>query len=647
MTRGVLDAMLCLRRTSAVAHGIPGLTLLMLLGLAPITVSCGTMNPDRPPARVLMIMLDAARSDRFSSYGYSRETTPNLDMLARAGVRFSQHYAHETATRPSLTQLLFSRYYAPPLAPYSPKVPLYNPKVLFFDFDDEAISLPRALSGLGLHTSAISAHPWLREGSVFARQFDELRDLSANLGFNDSNKKPSATQVTQAGIEWIRQHDDDEFFLYLHYMDTHFPHVLDEAARRFLPSDFPVSEARARFRNGGSPHNRHARLRGVGRCYLDALYDGSLYRADREIGRLIDFLRDTGLLQDTLIIVTSDHGEALLEVADRFEHGGPWYEAEARVPLILHYPSRLSPAVHTGLSGHVDVLPTILDLLDGSMPHGKRADGISLVPAVHGERSPADVVYAPRGLRVGRHKLILRSGRFGNLTQGLARNRPPRLAELGAELYDLESDPLETQNLARQKPELTRSLFDRFVEHMAPAARRYYSARGSTPPETSFAVAIRHVDIQPDFGVEIHSSNRGSGDFSTGWVLNRHRLKYRLVARADAQPIELVLDLPSGEYELSVGLRGRLGMTAASGPRRELEGRPLEELPPLQGHGADAELVPYGPIRVTGNRLQVELEPLQEEGFVFVRYLGFRLVSGKGDQRPGFEAQLEALGYID
>lgn len=637
------------RGRAAVVYGLP--TLLLALAVGPILASCaGEPSHDRSArsqTRVVLIVLDAARSDRFSSYGYLRETTPNLDALAREGVRFSRHYAHHTSTRESLTQLLFSRYYAPPLAPYSPKVPLYSPSQLFFGFDNESISLPRVLSGSGLYTSAISAHPWLREGSVFALQFDELRDLSAELGFNDTYEKPSAARVTDAGIEWIREHVQDSFFLYLHYMDTHFPHELDGSARRFLPSDLSVSEVRKRFERGGHPRNRRDQLRGAQRQYLDALYDGSLYRADREIGRLIEFLRDAGLLRDTLIVVTSDHGEALLEVPDRFEHGGPWYELVSRIPLIIYDPSRLAPAVHAGLSGLVDVSPTILDLLGVSPPRGKRLDGQSLVPAVNGERSPAGVVYAPQGIRVGRHKLLFLSGSFAALERGLARGRAPELAELDAALYDLESDPLETQDLLHQKPELAEALFERFIEHMAPAVRRYYSTRNSGPPETAFAISINRIDVQTGSRVEVHSSKRESGDLSRGWALNRRWNRYRLVARPGAQPIAFELDLPSGEYELSVGLRGSLAMTVAAGPRRELAGEPLAELPPPRDGRVEVELVPYGPIRVEENRLPVRLEPLQEEGFALVHYLGFRPAGKNGQQRPGFEAQLEALGYID
>ncbi len=131
----------------------------------------------RGPRHVIVIMLDAARPDRFSCYGYPRLTTPEIDRLAAEGVVFHRHYAQATATRWSIPSMLYSRYFCAPIFPNSRHVPFSSPTALFRRPDDARISLPKAFERAGFKTAAISTHLWIGEDTPFAAEFTEANEL--------------------------------------------------------------------------------------------------------------------------------------------------------------------------------------------------------------------------------------------------------------------------------------------------------------------------------------------------------------------------------------------------------------------------------------------------------------------------------------
>jgi hypothetical protein len=200
-------------------------------------------------------VLDATRADRLSTYGYARRTTPNLDALAAGGVVFTSCWAQGTHTRAALPSLFYSRYFARPLFPHDPSVPYSAPEDLFRADDPELVSLPRALSAAGVHTAGISAHTWIGEDTELAREFDEFSDLSVRLPFPPGYGAPSAEQLVDAAIDWMGEHRDEDWFLYLHVMDVHTPRRLDDDARRWYP---PGAAVPPRFDAHGVPRDRDA-----------------------------------------------------------------------------------------------------------------------------------------------------------------------------------------------------------------------------------------------------------------------------------------------------------------------------------------------------------------------------------------------------
>jgi arylsulfatase A-like enzyme len=147
---------------------------------------------------VVLILLDAARADRFSCYGYTRSTTPQMDALAKDGVVFLNHFSQATATVDALPAMFYSRYFSRPLFPHNASVPLSNPGDLFRTDDPESISLPRLLSSAGFRTAIISAHSWIKPDTRLAREVDELYDLSSSATYPEKYGYPPVAKRATA-----------------------------------------------------------------------------------------------------------------------------------------------------------------------------------------------------------------------------------------------------------------------------------------------------------------------------------------------------------------------------------------------------------------------------------------------------------------
>ena len=262
-----------------------------------------------PPRQAILIVLDAARPDFFSTYGWPKPTTPEIDRLAAEGAVFLNAYSLGTETRAALPRLLYSRYFAPEIFPNHHSIPYADPRRLFLKVDDRAVSLPRALEERGVLTGAVSAHEWLTVQTPFAREFLEFRDLRSELPFDPKYATPRADKVVDAALEWLEKNKGRDYFLYLHLMDTHFPHYFEEDAAALYGRGRYEGEA---FTPMGLPKDIARELTAEDRKYFDALYGGGLRYADREVGRLAAALRKWRRLDDTLLVITSYHGEFLM-----------------------------------------------------------------------------------------------------------------------------------------------------------------------------------------------------------------------------------------------------------------------------------------------------------------------------------------------
>ena len=599
----------------------PIFCLLLAAGL--LALGACRKAPDR--RQVILLLLDAARADRFSCYGYTRPTTPEIDRLAAAGVVFHRHYAQGTGTRVSVPALLYSRYYSVPIFPNDPQVPYSAPEALFRRPDDEQISFVKAFERAGFTTAAISAHLWTGEDTPFAAEFMQMHDLTRRFS-SRQYPYPRAWGVVDSAIEWIDEHRDRDFFLYVHLMDTHYPHFFEEDAQDFFGA---ASYDAENFAEGGGPQVAHDKLSEDDLRYIDALYDGSLRYADREIGRLFEFLRDEKILETATVALTSDHGERLRDGPDgrprdgttAFSHGGAWREPVARVPLIVHSPQRLAPGHFHELSEGIDVGPTLLALAGVDVPPGKAFDGVDLAAVIDGQIAPKEQVLMRQGIRTAKYKCL-----FSTRDRVLLRRQAPDVASLRGELYDLESDPGETKNLFNTEKDVVADLLERYRQAMQPRFQRAETAVTDEQPRAAFAISSRY------FLTEEKLPELTGFTAPVGWSRVKGDPHSVLIARNASRALGVRFRIPNGRYRLHVGLVGR-ATVAVDGVESEV--------------AATEGSAPFGDVQVTDETFRATIRAPADE---LVRIFFFGFVPPGASLDPGVDDErrkrLRALGYI-
>lgn len=418
------------------------------LAVLALLAACGGGEP--APPNVVVVLTDTLRADRLGCYGNSRGLTPYLDDLAGASVRFEEAASHAPWTLPSIASLLTSLHPAEHGAGgrLRPTGPDFRP------LDPAVTTLAGALGGEGWTTHAIGNVAFLDEWTGVLREFSsvDVESPSSNLEMR------SAERTTDAALEWIDGHrasDDGDapFFLFLHYFDPHAVYAPPQPFRRKFagPRDrddetwvFGTRMQMMALRAGALKFEPPVIRR------AEKLYDGEVAYLDSQVGRFVDGLRARALLEDTVLVVTADHGEEFLD-HDGFEHGHTLYDELTRVPLLLHYPRELEPAVVRPRVAHVDVAPTILALV-GLEPDPQFVGRSLLEYLVTPDAAPRSVLATGNmwadpqtSWKSGDDKLILYpDGR--------------------AELFDLNVDPGETHDLAGLRPERVAELRDELAQ---------------------------------------------------------------------------------------------------------------------------------------------------------------------------------------
>jgi tetratricopeptide (TPR) repeat protein len=350
---------------------------------------------------VLLITIDTLRADALGVYGRGRAETPSIDRLANAGVRFDRARAHAVVTLPSHASILSGRY------PFGHGIR----DNAGYRFPSSLPTLATVLKERGYRTGAfVSAFP-LDSRFGLDRAFDVYDD-----GFGGSGTQRAFLVQERAGAEtvarakaWLDAQGDALIFCWVHVYEPHYPYAAPE----------PLA---SRFK--------------------DNPYDGEVAATDVALRPLLDPFLGTAQDSTTLVVLTSDHGEALGE-HEEATHGIFAYEASLRVPLIVYNPGTFAPAVVATPVGHVDVLPTILDAL--GIPPPKDLDGRSLLPLMKGGALPPRSEYF--------------EAMSGTLNRGWAPLQGLVAGDLKfielpiAELYDLKADPGEAHNLAAEEPQ--------------------------------------------------------------------------------------------------------------------------------------------------------------------------------------------------
>jgi arylsulfatase A-like enzyme len=421
---------------------------------------------------VLFIVLDTVRADHMSAYGYARNTTPVFDRLAADGVLFAQAMAPAPWTLPSHASMFTGRpvheHGADRLRPY---------------LDRRYPTLAEAMAGQGYVTAAFSANTsWVNRLSGLDRgfiHFDRRRSLSGllarsvlgqhvikravrHVGFRDVLGRRHGSEITHAFTSWLVANTRRPFFAFLNYYDAHAPYTAPREYRsRFMTArDWSIDEA---LRYPYPPGNWDGWE--AGRSYWTAAYDAGLSSLDSEIGRLLQHLATSGELDNTLVMITSDHGEALGEHG-LFQHGNSLYRHQIWVPLLIRLPRtvpagmRVSDPVST-----TDLPATVLALTQASTDF--RMPGQTLSRFWSGSGHPAPgfepvLSHAAHNEEAGKGWPVSRGRLWSLLTDEwhfIATEGG------GVELFALAGDPAESASLA-SNPQV-QPIVDRFLETLS------------------------------------------------------------------------------------------------------------------------------------------------------------------------------------
>jgi arylsulfatase A-like enzyme len=387
------------------------------LAVAPAAIARATVQPGPRVDRdynLILITVDTLRASETGFLGYDKPTTPNLDALAAQSVVFDRAYAMASYTGKALAPMLIGRY------PSETKRDGGHFNTYFASNDFLAERLKRA----GVFTMGAASHWYFRSSFGVTQGFDQF-DLSAMPagGQGDTDSTTTSRQLTDAALKLLQEHaaGGPRFFLWAHYFDPHAQYVAHEDAPNFLDPTKPAAPQRMR-----------------------AAYDGEVWFTDKHVGRLLDYARAQSWWKDTIVVVTSDHGEALNEHGIAYQHGWEIWEPLMRVPVVFYVPG-MSPHHVPVKRSAIDLVPTILDLMRVPSPAAGELSGQSLLPDLQAKAGDA---YEERDVY-----LDMPDGPYTRLRRGIIHGPTPgmKLIHFGGrqyQLYDLASDPGERDDLA-------------------------------------------------------------------------------------------------------------------------------------------------------------------------------------------------------
>jgi len=406
---------------------------------------------------IVLIAIDALRADRVGCYGCTRPTTPFIDSLAENGVVFENHFTPVVPTQPAFTTIYSGTH------PLTHRVFAHagrqqpNPRVAW---------LPLLLRAEDFATVAVDT--LYDHRAYFARGFETYINPRRKGEF------PAYDVFNERAIEWLRGCRREPFFLTLHYWDAHTPYqARQDMVRRFYDGDPTTTNigsldafySRPQIERWPGSWFAHLREQWPG-CggtriedveFIRAHYDAEVCTADEGVRQIGEVLDELGLLDDTLLVVFSDHGEELGEHDIWFDHHG-LYDSNVRTPLIMHWPRGLGDARRvSAMSQHQDLAATLLDAAGRKVP--RQIEGRSLLPAARGEVTTTHWNHTLMACEsTWQKKWAMRTPEY----KLIVACEPDWHDRPAVELYDLVDDPGEQTDICSSSPLVARKLLDRF-----------------------------------------------------------------------------------------------------------------------------------------------------------------------------------------
>jgi len=396
-----------------------------------LLAACGRHEVERP--NVVIVVIDTLRVDHVSHFGYERDTAAGLDRLAGQSTRFSACYAPTSWTTPS-TATIFTG-----MSPIRHGARAKGDKL-----SDEVVTFAELLGAHGWNTVGYSFNHNVSAKNGFDQGFDLF-----DCFLGGANDYPDISEMVERTSTWLESRPQEPFLLYLHPMNVHGPYKFPKAHRSTLLGHPPGRE----FRYHGEVMKAVVTGKDLSRrddatsTYLRSLrdkYDTAIRYTTDQLGQLFSLLEEKGLWENSLVIVTADHGEELFDHGG-FSHGYSLFEEVLRVPLYIKLPSQQEGRSSDARVSIMDIVPTLADLLKLEVKPGQ-FDGRSLALQLHAGSAGGDTRdllftqdwpgrCVARAFVQGTHKLIEVRTNYEGLKNVIR-------------LYDLEQDPMERNDLS-------------------------------------------------------------------------------------------------------------------------------------------------------------------------------------------------------
>ncbi len=445
---------------------------------------------------IILISIDTLRADHLRCYGYKREDiSPYIDQLAEEGVLFENAISQAPWTIPSHMSMLTS------LLPSYHRVNESYEKFLHFlvgrgsgyrILPEDIPTLPEILRKNGFNTFAITSGGTVAGKLGFFKGFDVFKEI------------PLLENLDQVE-QFIKEHQNRNFFMFLHTMRVHAPysdlhyahevmkkkevHELEEFINGIVPdsiegiSDVPFENDRVLII---AERKKLIEMELFTKNVTETLYDGGIKETDEFIGQLMESLKKLGIMNHTIIIVTSDHGEEFGDHNPMYYydwHGRSLYDEMVRVPLIFVLPDRFQKGKRVEDQVRlIDIMPTLLEFI--SLPfQNSDMQGASLLPILKGESVEDELLAISEAISCGPESKSIRNNKFKYIytvdledeihgERAFISDHPDR-----EELYDLLEDPFEKYNVLLQHPDLSASLKKEINETFKDAVSGSYSSK--------------------------------------------------------------------------------------------------------------------------------------------------------------------------
>ena len=421
--------------------------------------ACGRGRPAPSSPRtgpgypIIIFDVDTLRADHLGCYGYSRDTSPRLDALAKESVRFEWAFSQAPNTPPSQTSILTGLY------------PSTHGMIGDEDrLDDKVTTLAEVLSREGFQTAAFVDGGYLSAVFNIGQGFD-LYESEEGQGLAVSG--PRAAQ-------WLRKHADEPFLMLVHTYDVHTPYDPPKPYHSMfldgLQAPSPGFEASVAQMEGA----RHAGWRTKDPLseadveWAKALYDGGIRYADSKFGELLDVVHELGLDEKAILVLISDHGEEFQEHGS-VEHE-KLYATVTRIPLLIRLPGGRGARVVSDVVESIDLMPTLLAL--ERIPVPAEVEGRSLLPLLEGKElapraavAESSLLGEQRAVTLGTYRMLYR--------------KTPRRSQHAEELYAYREDPLEQHDVANEHGDQIAALEKALARWRELLASRHSFAAGS------------------------------------------------------------------------------------------------------------------------------------------------------------------------